>query len=114
MTVTSHKTDKFMQEYWDLNKKYPEFQTCVEFDHASSPSHNIEECKKLFTVMVEEKLHKSLKNIALQIGMAEEQDNEVLRKQLIVKRKELRTLYNLDLSKVQTVDDLVNLKPEGI
>lgn len=114
MIVTKSGDDPLLNKFWDLNKKYPEFVRALMFDHASDPVHDIEQCKNIFMLKLSNALEKCLKDITLQIEESEEDGNDELKKQLLSQRKQLKLLYNIDLSKVKNVDELISMKPEQI
>lgn len=114
MITTKPIDDPLLNKFWDLNKKYPDFMHAVNFDHASDPQHDIEICKKIFMLKLNAALEKCLKDITLKIEDAEEDGNDELRKQLLAQRKQLKTLANIDLSRVETVDDLIAMKPDQL
>jgi len=108
MITTTSDDDPLINEYWDLNRKYPDFV------HASSPKHDMEGCKKFFMLKLNVALEKALKDITEKIEAAEEDGEDELRKQLLAQRKQLKALSSIDLSHVETVDELIALKPEQL
>ena len=106
--------DHPIKKVWALNDNYPDFVTCVKFDNISDPHHDIEECKILFKEKIKKAFDLFSREITEKINEAEEDGNEIFRKELLLKRKKCREIVLNDLSIFKNLDDLLNSIPEDL
>lgn len=112
MIKEQKEPDELLRSFWALNDKYPDYVTCVRFDGASAPYHDMDEVKALFKSIL-------LKNIGLEIYLlnekieiAEEKGESIL--PFLEQRKILRDLKYMDLSPYHTIEELHALLPETL
>ena len=113
MSVTIHSESE-MKPLWDLNDKYPLFVTCVEWDHVSAPKHNLAACVLVLNKKLAIAFNDYTKAINLQIEQAEEDFNDDLKRELLLKRKNLRDKLKQDFSKMKNVDELLLMVPDEL
>ncbi len=112
MIKEQKEPDEFIKAFWALNDKYPQYVSCVCFDGASLPFHDMEECKKTFQKTLSRKLDEKILSINKNIEIAQENGQDVA--DLLAKRKAYRAYGSLDVSKCQTMDELTNLFPKDL
>lgn len=112
MITHQKEADALLQDFWDLNAKYPEYVTCVRFDHVSPPFHDMEECKLLFLQKLVEASDAAAKDLTTHFEIAIEDGLPV--QDILKARKLIRGLKSIDISSVTTIDDLVSKKPHEL
>lgn len=112
MITVQDKPDQFLQAFWDLNLKYPEYTTCVRFNHISSPFHDMDECKKVFSLKLNAAIDNEIDKLNQQIMISEEEGLDIA--DFLKDRRKLRNYYKIDLSKCDTIDKLIAAWPKDL
>jgi len=111
MIIIQKEPDEFLQSYWDLNKKHPEYHGHVHFDGISHAYHKIDECQTLFKNKLNSAIDEKISKISTEIEMAEEDGDSDLKNKLLQDRKKLRAFKDIDFSNCKTVEEMHALVP---
>lgn len=95
---------ELLQKLWDLNEKHPDYIYHVSFDHISEPYHKMDECKKRFIEIRDAAIQKAVTEINEMIEIGEENGKNT--RDLLTRRKEIRSLKDLDVSDCEKIEDL--------
>lgn len=100
----SAEEERVIRMQWDLNDRYPEYCGHLMFDGVNEPKHDMVECKKKHTTLVNSEVQKKIASLNLEIENALE--NNFVAADLYAKRKALKAQINPTLSEMATVADL--------
>ena len=100
---------ELLEDFWELNKKYPDYVNCVRFDHASPAFHDIEECKKNFLLRLKNIAEKGIKETNERLERAQENGEDL--NPLYSLRGRIRACQFPDISKAQSVDEIEGFFP---
>ena len=109
--ICSEEEEALIRKKWFLNETYPDYRGHLMFGGICEPSYNMPGCIGLFLDRLRKAVQLAIDDINAQIESAQEEDEPSLVQELIKKRKQIKILLNVDVSKVKTIDDLISLQP---
>lgn len=109
MIIAKDEPDEFLKAVWDLNKKYPDYVTCVQFDHVSLPFHCMAEAREIFRKKLQFQIEQALGLLYEQTQIFQEEGHSTV--ELLNLRKKFRAYRDLNLDACQSVDELEALFP---
>lgn len=112
--ILSETEERQQRAYWALNDSYPEYVGHCGWDGVSEPVHDMVECRKHHTSLMNKAVQNSIVDINKKIEIAEEQGNAALRESLLIQRKVIRSHMNKDFNSCKTVQELRSSVPDEL
>lgn len=110
--VIGDEEEKAVLMFWSLNESYPQYVGHLMFDGVSEPKHDMVECKKRHTLLLKDACDHEMKSITEQIEIAQENGKDII--DLLAQRKSIRSMVSMDLSEINTIDQLVISVPDTL
>lgn len=107
--LCSDEEERVIRMHWALNDKYPQYVGHLMFDGVNEPIHDIVECKKHHSRLLNQAYEQEMKSVNDLIEIAQEEGKDPT--PLLAQRKSLRALASQDLSQIKTVEELIDSVP---
>jgi len=104
--ILSDEEEAHVRAWWAFNEKYPEYHDCNRYDGASAPVIDMDRARELHVINVKNVIDEKLKELRADIEDAEDDGDDNRKDALISRRKSLKNLLQMDVSKFESVDQM--------
>ena len=104
--ILSDEEEAHVRAWWAFNEKYPEYHDCNRYDGANAPVIDMDRARELHVINVKNVIDEKLKELRADIEDAEDDGDDNRKDALISRRKSLKNLLQMDVSKFESVDQM--------